>query len=40
MMLIVMAIAAETHIQIDDQSAIDVSFPSFINDLERLRKDR
>lgn len=40
MMLIVMAIASETNIQIDDQSAIDVSFPSFVNDLERLRKDR
>lgn len=40
MMLIVMAVAAETEISIDDSSAIDVSFPSFINDLERLRKDR
>lgn len=40
MMLIVMAVAADTPIEIDDTQAIDVSFPSFINDLERLRKDR
>lgn len=40
MMLIVMAIAANTNIEIDDSSAIDVSFPSFVSDLEGLRKDR
>lgn len=40
MMLIVMALAADTPIEIDETQAIDVSFPSFINDLERLRKDR
>lgn len=40
MMLIVMAAAANTNIEIDDQSAIDVSFPSFVSDLEGLRKDR
>lgn len=40
MMLIVMGIAVNTNIEIDDPEAIDVSFPSFIQDLERLRKDR
>ncbi|CEA00195.1 3-phosphoshikimate 1-carboxyvinyltransferase [Jeotgalicoccus saudimassiliensis] len=40
MMLIVMAIAVNTNIEIDDDSAIDVSFPSFVSDLEGLRKDR
>lgn len=40
MMLIVMALAVNTNIEIDDDSAIDVSFPSFISDLEGLRKDR
>lgn len=40
MMLIVMSIATNTNIEIDDSSAIDVSFPSFVSDLEGLRKDR
>ena len=40
MMLIVMAIAVNINIEIDDDSAIDVSFPSFVKDLEGLRKDR
>lgn len=40
MMLIVMALAVNTNIEIDDDSAIDVSFPSFVSDLEGLRKDR
>lgn len=40
MMLIVMAVAVNTNIEIDNPEAIDVSFPSFVEDLERLRRDR
>lgn len=40
MMLIVMAIATNQEINIDDPSAIDVSFPSFLEDLNSLREDR
>lgn len=40
MMLIIMAIATNQEINIDDISAIDVSFPSFLEDLNSLREDR
>lgn len=40
MMLLVMAIATNQEISIDDDSAIDVSFPRFVEDLLKLRKDR
>ncbi len=39
MMLIVFSIVSNTPIDIDDSSAIDISYPGFINDLESLRKD-
>lgn len=39
MMLIVFSVVSNTPINIDDSSAIDISYPGFINDLESLRKD-
>lgn len=39
MMLIVFSIVSDTPLNIDDSSAIDISYPGFINDLESLRKD-
>ncbi|WP_020008338.1 3-phosphoshikimate 1-carboxyvinyltransferase [Salinicoccus albus] len=39
MMLIVLSIVTDTEIDIDDISAIDNSYPGFIDDLEPLRKD-
>lgn len=39
MMLIVLSIVTDTAIDIDDISAIDVSYPGFIDDLKPLRKD-
>lgn len=40
MMLLVMSIGVNQEIKIDDDSAIDVSFPTFVQDLHKLRKDR
>lgn len=39
MMLIVFSVVSNTPVNIDDSSAIDISYPGFINDLESLRKD-
>ncbi|WP_017548940.1 3-phosphoshikimate 1-carboxyvinyltransferase [Salinicoccus carnicancri] len=39
MMLIIFSIVSDTPLNIDDTSAIDISYPGFINDLESLRKD-
>lgn len=40
MMLLVMAIAADTEINIDDTSAINISYPEFLKDLEKLKQAR
>ena len=39
MMLIISSIVMDTPIEIDDTSAIDISYPGFMEDLETLRKD-
>ena len=39
MMLIIFSIVSDTPLDIDDTSAIDISYPGFIKDLESLRKD-
>ena len=39
MMLIISSIISDTPIEIDDVSAIDISYPGFMEDLEKLRKD-
>ncbi|WP_031544838.1 3-phosphoshikimate 1-carboxyvinyltransferase [Salinicoccus luteus] len=39
MMLIISSIVMDTPIEIDDISAIDISYPGFMEDLETLRKD-
>ncbi|HIW12156.1 MAG TPA: 3-phosphoshikimate 1-carboxyvinyltransferase [Candidatus Salinicoccus stercoripullorum] len=39
MMLIIFSLVSDTPLDIDDTSAIDISYPGFINDLESLRKD-
>lgn len=39
MMLIVSSIISDTPLKIDDISAIDISYPGFLEDLEALRKD-
>ncbi|SOC38837.1 3-phosphoshikimate 1-carboxyvinyltransferase [Salinicoccus kekensis] len=40
MMLLVMAVASDTEINIDDTSAINISYPGFIEDLEKLKQAR
>ncbi|WP_271401336.1 3-phosphoshikimate 1-carboxyvinyltransferase [Salinicoccus roseus] len=39
MMLIISSIISDTPIDIDDVSAIDISYPGFMEDLEKLRKE-
>ncbi|WP_271398013.1 3-phosphoshikimate 1-carboxyvinyltransferase [Salinicoccus roseus] len=39
MMLIISSIISDTPIEIDDVSAIDISYPGFMEDLEKLRKE-
>ncbi|MCD2136966.1 3-phosphoshikimate 1-carboxyvinyltransferase [Salinicoccus halitifaciens] len=40
MMLLVMAVASNTEINIDDTSAINISYPGFLEDLEKLKQAR
>lgn len=40
MMLLVMAVASNTEINIDDTSAINISYPGFLQDLEKLKQAR
>lgn len=40
MMLLVLAISSNQEITIDDISAINISYPSFLNDLKSIRSDR
>ncbi|CAM4149621.1 3-phosphoshikimate 1-carboxyvinyltransferase [Lacicoccus alkaliphilus] len=40
MMLLVMAISTGTEINIDDTSAINISYPEFLKDLQKLKKAR
>lgn len=40
MMLLVMAVASNKEINIDDTSAINISYPGFLEDLEKLKQAR